>query len=91
LAVVLQRLESKEELLSALNNPNPGADFIKNWHKKMAECQLSELKIQRELMHLRESETMAMKELELTSKRASSLEEELVALQVRNTATKWKK
>ena len=48
----------------------------------MAENQLSELKLQREVMHMKQSECMAVRELEESNKRLVQLEIDLVSLQV---------
>ncbi|KAJ3218623.1 hypothetical protein HK099_004994 [Clydaea vesicula] len=81
LVVALEKVQTQEQLISTLRDNTPGQAMILNWHKKMSENQLSELKLQREVMHMKQSETMAVKELEDSNKRTAQLELELVELQ----------
>lgn len=77
----LLKVENQDQLILALKDSNPNVNIIQSWHKKMSENQLSELKIHRELIHVKNSERTAMIELEETVNRASKYEEDLVKLQ----------
>lgn len=77
----LEKIQTQDQLITALQDKSSNVNIISSWHKKMAAHQLSELKLQRQVLHIKQSEAMAIKELEEANSRSSVLEVELVTLQ----------
>lgn len=81
LVETLEKIQAKDELVNALQDKSANINIVMNWHKKMADYQLSELKLQRQVSHVKQSEAMALKELEEVNNRSAALEVDLVNLQ----------
>lgn len=77
----LEKIQIHEQLIAALQDKSSSSNIIMGWHKRMADNQLSQLKLQREVMHVKQSEIMAVKELEEANRRAAVLEIDIVTLQ----------
>ncbi|KAI9101929.1 hypothetical protein DFS34DRAFT_436911 [Phlyctochytrium arcticum] len=74
-------LKSQEELLTAMKEKSTSANRLAQWHSKMSEIQLADLRVRRELAHEQEAARSAQSELDQANTRLLVLEEDYVKLQ----------
>ncbi|KAJ3204190.1 hypothetical protein HDU67_009732 [Dinochytrium kinnereticum] len=82
LAEVEFQLDSQEELVATLKKPSTASEKIVAWQTRMANTQLSNLKLSREVDLLRKRETQSQKTIDDYLQRISAMEEDIVRIQI---------